>query len=67
MKSIRNLTAGLIPAALGSAMVMAQDAPFGTDADASYAAEIWTAMEERQLAGEGMLRSFPMKAPNRTG
>ena len=59
MESIRNLTAGLIPAALGSAMVMAQDAPFGSDADACYAAEIWTAMEERQLAGEGMLRSFP--------
>jgi hypothetical protein len=39
--------------------VMAQDAPFGTDADADYAEQVWTAMEEMNLAGEGMLRSFP--------
>src|SRR6056297_494864 len=39
--------------------VMAQDAPFGTDADADYAEKVWTAMEEMNLAGEGMLRSFP--------
>jgi hypothetical protein len=39
--------------------VMAQDAPFGTDADADYAEQVWSTMEEMNLAGEGMLRSFP--------
>ena len=39
--------------------VMAQDAPFGTDADADYADQVWSAMEEMNLAGEGMLRTFP--------
>ncbi len=43
---------------LGTA-AMAQDAPFGTDADADYASQLWTVMEEMNLAGEGMLRSFP--------
>src|SRR6056297_449523 len=38
--------------------VMAQDAPFGTDADADYADQVWSAMEEMNLAGEGMLRTF---------
>ena len=47
-------------AAIGLAgAVMAQDAPFGTDADADYADQVWSAMEEMNLAGEGMLRTFP--------
>lgn len=37
----------------------AQDAPFGTDKDADYAALLWEVMEETNLAGEDMLRSFP--------
>ncbi|MFW8593061.1 hypothetical protein [Cribrihabitans neustonicus] len=37
----------------------AQEAAFGTDADADYAAELWRVMTELNLAGEGMLRSFP--------
>ena len=39
--------------------VMAQDAPFGTDADADYAEQVWSAMEEMNLAGDGMVRTFP--------
>jgi len=39
--------------------VSAQDAPFGTDADAEYASDLWSVMEELNLAGDGMVRSFP--------
>jgi len=39
--------------------VSAQDAPFGGDADQAYAADLWSAMMESNLAGDGMIRSFP--------
>lgn len=55
----RWMTAGLSAMALTAGMAFAQDAPFGTDADADYAAKLWSAMEEMNLAGDGMLRSFP--------
>lgn len=37
----------------------AQDAPFGTDIDADYAAKLWTTMQKQKLAGESMIRAFP--------
>lgn len=50
---------GLTALALSAGMASAQDAPFGSDADADYAADLWAVMEEMNLAGDGMLRSFP--------
>ena len=47
------VTAGLASAAL------AQDAPFGTDQDAAYAAQLWSIMAEMKLVGNGMIRAFP--------
>ncbi|NRP11763.1 hypothetical protein XMM379_003038 [Aliiroseovarius sp. xm-m-379] len=41
------------------AMASAQDAPFGSDEDAAYAAALWQAMLDQRLAGEGMIRGFP--------
>lgn len=55
----KTLIAGIAALTLGTTAAMAQDAPFGTDADAEYAGKIWSAMEEANLAGDGMLRSFP--------
>lgn len=56
---IRPLTTAAALLALMTGAAVAQDAPFGTDADADYAAKVWAAMEGMNLAGEGMLRSFP--------
>ncbi|WP_373050875.1 hypothetical protein [Thalassovita aquimarina] len=55
------LTAVLAPAA------RAQDAPFGTDADAAYAAELWSIMQELKLVGDGMIRSFPYEGTDPHG
>ena len=38
---------------------IAQDSPFGTDADADYAQAVWEQMVAQRLAGDGMIRSFP--------
>lgn len=38
---------------------IAQDAPFGTDTDAAYAANLWKVMAEMNLIGDNMVRSFP--------
>lgn len=38
---------------------IAQDAAFGTDADAAYAADLWGIMQGMSLAGDNMVRSFP--------
>ncbi len=57
----RHAIATLAALALGAATpgALAQDAPFGTDSDAEYAAMLWAAMEDMNLAGDGMIRSFP--------
>ena len=52
-------TATLAALALSAAAAFAQDAPFGTDADADYAAQLWTEMEKIGMVGDGMLRAFP--------
>ena len=57
MKSF--LTVGITVLTLAAGGVHAQDAPFGTDADAAYAASLWAEMEEMKMAGDGMVRSFP--------
>ncbi|MEI4194871.1 hypothetical protein [Roseovarius sp. E0-M6] len=38
---------------------IAQDAPFGNEVDTDYAAELWAEMNEMNLAGDGMMRTFP--------
>ena len=53
-----------IAAAAAAAVLLAlpaaaQDAPFGSDADADYAAQIWEAMEELRLAGDVQIAAFP--------
>ncbi len=37
----------------------AQDAPFGSDTDAAYAATLWSTMNDKHLVGDDMIRSFP--------
>lgn len=56
MKNLLLTSALAIGMATGAS---AQDAPFGTDADAAYAAELWKVMQGAHLVGEGMIRSFP--------
>jgi len=45
--------------ALGLAATTSGAQEFGTDADAEYAAQLWEVMEDLNLAGENMIRSFP--------
>lgn len=59
MRIKKTLTAGIAALALSAGWATAQDAPFGTDADIEYAAELWNVMVEMNLAGDNMLRSFP--------
>ncbi|MBJ3761181.1 cytochrome P460 family protein [Maribius pontilimi] len=47
-------------AALLATAALAQDmAPFGGDEDQAYAAEIWSAMVEMNLAGDSTIMAFP--------
>lgn len=45
--------------ALSATALWAQDAPFGTDTDADYAAQLWTEMETMGMVGDNMIQSFP--------
>ena len=55
----KTLTAGMATLAITAGAAMAQDMPFGTDADADYAAKVWSVMEDMNLAGDGMMRTYP--------
>jgi len=44
---------------LGPAVAIAQDAPFGTDTDAAYAAQLWNIMEDMNMVGDAMVRAYP--------
>ena len=46
---------------------LAQDAPFGSDEDAAYAAEIWEAMEALRLAGSLEVTAFPYEGTDPHG
>ncbi len=59
MRSTTPLTASITALALSTSWAMAQDVPFGSDADAAYAAQLWAVMEDMNLAGDNMLRSYP--------
>ncbi len=53
------LLGGVAAAAIGVTGAMAQNAPFGTDGDAAYAALLWNVMEQSKLVGDGMIRALP--------
>jgi hypothetical protein len=55
----RILTAGAIAMAMLGTPALAQDAPFGTDADAEYAALLWDVMIQAKLAGDGAVQTVP--------
>lgn len=38
---------------------LAQDAPFGTETDTAYAAELWAVMEELRMVGDSMIHAIP--------
>ncbi|MDR9482958.1 MAG: cytochrome P460 family protein [Salibaculum sp.] len=45
--------------ALIASTATAQDAPFGTEVDTDYAAELWSVMEEIDMVGDDMVQSYP--------
>lgn len=45
--------------ALGSSTTAQNMAPFGTETEVNYAAQLWDAMSAGKLVGDGMIRSFP--------
>ncbi|WP_235917108.1 cytochrome P460 family protein [Maritimibacter harenae] len=51
--------AGVTALTLGVTGAWAQKPVFGTEEDINFADELWSAMEDAGLAGDGMLRSFP--------
>ena len=51
--------AAILAVALGGSAAMAQDAPFGNQADQDYAGLLWEVMQSERLVGERMMRSFP--------
>ena len=55
----RRLTMTFAALGLCASGALAQDAPFGTEADADYAALLWQAMEQLNLAGDNMMHAFP--------
>lgn len=59
LSTFKSLGAAVGLATLTAAPLAAQDAPFGTDDDAAYADLLWSVMTEMNLAGDGMIRSFP--------
>lgn len=58
---MRNILIGALALTIGTvAPAMANgDQPFGGEADVSYAADLWTALEEANLAGDDAVRAFP--------
>lgn len=54
------LTAAITAVAVAlTAPALAQNAPFGTDTDADYAAQLWAEMQKIGMVGDGMVRAFP--------
>lgn len=55
----RILTAAALSVGLAHPALAQDDAPFGTEQDAEYAAMLWDVMTELKLAGDGMIHAFP--------
>jgi hypothetical protein len=58
-----------ITAALGAGAATAQDmdTPFGTEADAAYAQQVWETMQALRLAGPGMIHHTPYEGTDPHG
>ncbi len=56
---MKSLLTGCVIALTFAAPLAAQDAPFGTEADTNYAAQLWGDMVASGFAGEGAVKSFP--------
>lgn len=65
-KIVYAVVAGVFAVATGTSAI-AQDAPFGTPADAAYAKQIWQAMSDQRLVGDGMIRSKPYEGTDPHG
>jgi len=57
MKSL--LASSVLAVGILASPLSAQDAPFGTDADADYAALLWDVMASSRLVGEDAIQVFP--------
>jgi len=56
---LKILAAGAVALALLSTPTLAQEPPFGTDADADYAALLWNVMVASKLAGDDAILTTP--------
>lgn len=66
MKNFLVTATAIVSLSVGGASV-AQNAPFGTDTDAEYAALLWEAMVAVKLAGEGSIMSLPYEGTDPHG
>lgn len=64
---MRRSTMTAAAAALAATGAMAQDAPFGSEADAAYAALLWDVMVAERLVGENVLMAFPYEGTDPHG
>jgi len=55
----KTLVTGLAALALSATGAFAQDMVFGGEEDTSYAADLWTVMEDMNMVGDGMIRTYP--------
>ena len=56
---IKSLKIGMAALMLSGGAAMAQDMPFGTPVETDYAADLWSVLEEMDLAGDGAITIFP--------
>ncbi len=63
----RSLIAATLALSLAGTATMAQDMPFGSAADAEYAAQIWAYLQESKLVGPGMIRTAPYEGTDPHG
>ncbi len=60
---MRSTILGCVTAAVialgGSAGAQDNMMPFGTDVEVAYAAELWGALNDAKMVGDGMIRTFP--------
>lgn len=59
MSKLKCAAASLAVLTMTASAGFAQEMVFGGDEDKAYAAELWAVMNEMNLAGDGMIMSFP--------
>ncbi|WP_101066294.1 cytochrome P460 family protein [Roseovarius salinarum] len=55
----RTLSTAIATLALAGGAALAQDAPFGTETEIGYAADLWGVLEEMNMVGADAVRAFP--------